>query len=451
MKYIFKRALQARDLLEEIIKYFEGQDLMEGDRASPEESDVSDNIYPDFETDMEGNILQPEGVDPDFIIDMVEKKKKNTKPLEWPGAVSVKGGYKKGEDVAIPKLLEGSISKRKDGRWQGRYYDLGVRKYIYAHTKMEIVIALNNAILERNKRENDSIITKSISLNKWIQEFLTLYKSDLKEASKRDYETSLVRKTLDHPIGSKQVSKITPMDLDRFFMTIEAPNMRHRTFVLMKGCFTKLVQTKIIKENPFDFMDAIKKPRTKERDVPTAHELDDFFEYLKAADINLYYFAKFISVTGLRGGEALALEWKDINDSKIIINKSFDTTSGKISTPKSYASIRMIPLFPEAKVVIDKLNRTNQRVFSLISRWQSAKRISKLATEYGFKKFTLHTLRHYFATQCLNAGIAEKVTTAWLGHHDSKVAKDIYQHIKPDFESEQVDKLSKYRANKKKN
>jgi len=60
-----------------------------------------------------------------------------------------------------------------------------------------------------------------------------------------------------------------------------------------------------------------------------------------------------------------------------------------------------------------------------------------------------HGLRHYFATQCLNAGIAEKVTTAWLGHHDSKVSKDIYQHIKSDFETEQVDKLAKYRQSKK--
>lgn len=83
MKYIFKLALQARDLLEEIIKYFEGQDLMEGDRASPEDSDVSDNICPDFETDMEGNILQPEGIDPDFIIDMVEKKKKTLYQRSW--------------------------------------------------------------------------------------------------------------------------------------------------------------------------------------------------------------------------------------------------------------------------------------------------------------------------------------------------------------------------------
>ncbi len=53
------------------------------------------------------------------------------------------------------------------------------------------------------------------------------------------------------------------------------------------------------------------------------------------------------------------------------------------------------------------------------------------------------------AIQCLNAGIAEKVTTAWLGHHDSKVSKDVYQHIKSDFETEQTEKLAKYRRNKK--
>jgi integrase len=352
------------------------------------------------------------------------------------------------EEESLPALKEGSITKRKDGRWQGRYYDSGNRKCLYASTKKDIIIELNKAVDERNKRDSESVITKSITLNKWIQEFMKLYKSELKEASIKDYESSLIRKTMEHPIGNKPVSKITPMDLDRFFMSIEAPNMRHRTYVLMNGCFSKLQQTKIIKENPFDFTDPIKKPRTKEKEIPTTAELDQFFKYLRTEDYNLYLFARFISVTGLRGGEALALEWSDIND-KININKSFNTSSGTISTPKSYASIRMIPLFPEAKQVLSEIQHEHQRIFGSISRWQSARRVSEIASKYGLTKFTLHTLRHYFATQCLNAGIAEKVTTAWLGHHDSKVAKDIYQHIKPDFENEQIEKLTKYRSQKK--
>lgn len=203
----------------------------------------------------------------------------------------------------------------------------------------------------------------------------------------------------------------------------------------------------VIKENPFDYTDPIKKPRVKEKDIPTSSELNLFFEYLKQFDRNLYLFAKFISVTGIRGGEALALEWADIND-KISINKSFNTSSGKISSPKSYASIRMIPLFPEAESVLNEMPRTNQRIFGSISRWQSARRFSKAATKYGLKKLTIHVLRHFFATECLNAGISEKITTAWLGHHDSKISKDIYQHIKPDFEIEQFEKLTKYRASK---
>ena len=111
------------------------------------------------------------------------------------------------------------------------------------------------------------------------------------------------------------------MDLDRFFLSIESPTSKHRTYVLMKGCFTKLYQTKIIKENPFDFINPIKKPRTNEKDIPTTAELDTFFEWLKTVDNGVYLFAKFISLTGLRGGEALALEWSDINHTKNINNK----------------------------------------------------------------------------------------------------------------------------------
>lgn len=261
-----------------------------------------------------------------------------------------------------------------------------------------------------------------------------------------DFQISF-RKVSGHPIGFKQVSKITSIDLDRFFLSIDAPTARHRTYILMKGCFTKLKQIKIIKENPFEYSDSIKKPRVKEKDVPTSAELNLFFEHLKRVIQDLFFFAKFISVTGMRGGEALALEWGDING-KISVNKSFNTSSGRITSPKSYASIRMIPLFPEAALILKKIKNVDKRVFGSISRWQSARRFSEVASEYGLKKLSIHVLRHYFATECLNAGIAEKITTAWLGHHDSKVAKDIYQHIKPDFEREQFDKLIKYREGK---
>ena len=174
-------------------------------------------------------------------------------------------GSKRKEVEILPKPKEGSISKRADGRWMARYYDNGIRKSIYARTQKEILEKLKRAIADRDRRDSDMIVSKAVTLNKWIQEFMILYKSEITEGSVKDYESHLIRKVKGHSIGSKKVAKITPMDLDRFFLSIQAPTSRHRTYVLLKGCFRKLYQTKIIKENPFDFVNPVKKPRVNQK------------------------------------------------------------------------------------------------------------------------------------------------------------------------------------------
>ena len=345
------------------------------------------------------------------------------------------------------KLKEGSISKRKDVRWQGRFYYKGKRKYLYASTKKDIITKINKEIIERNAYISENNISKPITLNKWITDWMKIYKSELKAASFEDYRINLVRKVMNNQIGEKPVGRINSIDLELFLLSIDALSARHRTYLLMKGCFNKLMQTKAIKENPFDYIDPIKKPKPKEKDIPTTIELNRFFNFLKTKDYNLYLFAKFISATGLRKGEALALEWADITN-KISITKSFNTVMGKVSTPKSAASIRTIPLFQDAQILLNELDKTSSRVFAKVSLWRSARNFSTHATNFGLENLSLHILRHYFATQCLNAGIAKMVTSAWLGHEDSKVTEGIYQHIKNDFENEQTKKLAKYRANR---
>ena len=430
--YFLKLLGKTKSNIEELEAYFQGRN-----EATNLLNNKSDKMVFFFNHQDNCYELQS-GNNPDDLIDKIINNNM--------GVTTTKAIRK--EEIILPNLKEGSITKRKDSRWQGRYYDNGVRKYLYATTKIEIITKVNKAVIKRNKMENSKVISKSITLNKWIQEWMKLYKPELKAASLEDYKVNIIRKVNDHAIGKKQVSQIKAMDLDKFFLSIKALTSRHRSYILMKGCFKKLKQIQFISENPFDFIDPVKKPKAKAKDIPTATELNAFFVCLKKKNVNLYLFAKFVSVTGLRKGEVLALLWSDITD-RISISKSFNTVLGKISTTKSNASIRTIPIFAEAKKILDKLDKTESRVFAKVSLWRSARDFSTIASQYGLNNLSLHSLRHYFATQCLNAGIAEMVTSAWLGHEDSKVTKDIYQHIKTDFETEQVNILAKYRALKK--
>lgn len=45
------------------------------------------------------------------------------------------------------------------------------------------------------------------------------------------------------------------------------------------------------------------------------------------------------------------------------------------------------------------------------------------------KPFTLHQLRHTFATQTLNAGVPITVVSKWLGHANVSVTYNTYIHV----------------------
>jgi hypothetical protein len=65
---------------------------------------------------------------------------------------------------------EGSIHKRKDGRWQARYQADGKRKYIYGKTRAEVAKKVNELLSEVNKGlvYDDKGITLERHIENWL-------------------------------------------------------------------------------------------------------------------------------------------------------------------------------------------------------------------------------------------------------------------------------------------
>ncbi len=59
----------------------------------------------------------------------------------------------------------------------------------------------------------------------------------------------------------------------------------------------------------------------------------------------------------------------------------------------------------------------------------------------GMRAITLHGLRHYFTTQCLESGIEKKVVQIWLGHSSYQKTIDIYSHIQNNFSELEAQKF----------
>ncbi|MDD5293226.1 MAG: site-specific integrase [Candidatus Izemoplasmatales bacterium] len=147
----------------------------------------------------------------------------------------------------------------------------------------------------------------------------------------------------------------------------------------------------------------------------------------------------------MRKGEALPLSWSNVDmlEHTTKVSKSYDVTTKRVITPKTSSANQIIPLFPETCKVIDEIQKNGAEIFHFIGKQSITKTFAKRARDYGFL-LSLHGLRHYFATQCLEAKIEEKIVQKWLGHTKYEITINTYSHINMGFEEEAIRTLTEF-------
>ena len=152
--------------------------------------------------------------------------------------------------------------------------------------------------------------------------------------------------------------------------------------------------------------------------------------------------------TGLRIGEICALQWNDIDftNKSLKVKKTIlriadvdsSTTKTKIiiDSPKSESSIREIPL-PNKLMEILHLHKckiTNDNYYVLtgcekyIEPRNYYERYKKYLIKCKIPNYTFHSLRHTFATRCVEIGFDPKTLSEILGHSDVKITLSRYVH-----------------------
>jgi len=338
------------------------------------------------------------------------------------------------EEKDMPKLKEGTIRLRKDGRYEGRYMNYGKQKSVYAKTQKECLTKLKKAIKNRGKNITLAEANHNITLDKWFFEWLQMYKKDIKDASKKEI-TNRYQKYVKNAFGRMQIKRISAIELQKFFSNnTKNPSSMQKLYREMKSIFQKAKVLKYIKDNPMEAVEFKSKHTPKNEKVPTENELESFLCYLELKRPILKYFIKLVALTGMRLGEICALELNDIDfeNKTIRINKAVLKTTNEIDTPKTEKSIRDIPLFKQAEQCIKdyvKLYEPKDRLFYNLKSRNVSNSVIYYADKFGFVGVSTHTFRKYFATICKTYGIDSEVVKEWLGHEDSKLTLNTYTQI----------------------
>ena len=163
--------------------------------------------------------------------------------------------------------------------------------------------------------------------------------------------------------------------------------------------------------------------------------------------------------TGLRLGEAVSLQWGDIDfhDRFIEVRRNF--SKGKLQTPKSgkWRRVDMSQQLTETLSVLqrDRRKETLQKGWRDMPQWvftsaegtmmnsdNFRRRVwLKLLTKGGFRHIQMKDLRHTFASLLIQQGESLAYVKEQMGHHSIQVTVDIYGHLVPGGNKAAVDKL----------
>lgn len=168
----------------------------------------------------------------------------------------------------------------------------------------------------------------------------------------------------------------------------------------------------------------------------------------------------FAALTGMRIGEVIALEKRDIDlDNRLIhITKTFDPNNRVVTTTKTLSSMDTISIQDELVPVIQNINvmmskqmlRYQYRSRLFISDTKG-EHISYDALNKYFrenterivgKKLSLHSLRHTHASLMFEAGFSVEEVSRRL-RNNSKIAREIYIHITERLKEKDAEKLKK--------
>jgi integrase len=197
----------------------------------------------------------------------------------------------------------------------------------------------------------------------------------------------------------------------------------------------------------------------KKADFLTAEELGLLLHTCQEHYPASYPFIALLAKTGLRLGEAVALQWGDLDFHGRFIDVRRNLVDGHLTTPKSGKGRRVDMSAGLADTLtalyVERKKETLRKGWGAVPPWvfinDAGKPLDtdnfrhrvwpKLLAKAGLRQIRLHDLRHTFASLLIQNGESLVYVKEQLGHHSIRLTVDVYGHLMPAGNKAAVDKL----------
>ena len=252
---------------------------------------------------------------------------------------------------------------------------------------------------------------------------------------------------------SANLQKITPTEIQKFLIYLRtekgfSPRNVHHHYRTLNMIFSYAVRQDILLKNPMDKVSPPKLVRT-EIEALSKEQATDFFNALHDCSLDFRCMLTLLVTTGLRRGECVGLQWRDIDENSSLLrvqrNVTYTTKTGiVVNTPKTARSRRPIPIMESTLRLLCLLKAQRQRenpgvdisdsfifhgekgIFDPKDPNAVTRRVKRFMTAHGLPDLSPHDLRHSCATLLLGSGADIKSVQEIMGHTNANTTLNFY-------------------------
>lgn len=358
----------------------------------------------------------------------------------------------------------GTMRERAPGTWElvvsaglnpstGRYRR--VIRTVKSTSKREVKIALANlesAVAAGQVSDEDPPLAEL--LDRWMEHIAGLGRAATTLYHYRQY----IDREIVPVLGAIRLSRLKALDIDRLYTKLRkrglAPATIRHIHAILRASLNQGERWGLVQRNVAKLASAPSQPQ-REQHPPSVEEVAALMVAANKVDPMFGLYIRVMVATGARRAEVCGLRWSDVDfdDGVLTVERSYTVMPGvRGDTPTKTRSARRVVLDPSTLDVLaegwrraselaefcgvsiaerragyiftgDPTAATAWRPDAANARWAKAR---SLANVGGMIR--LHDLRHFQATQLLDAGVPVPTVAARLGHSDGTTTMKIYAH-----------------------
>jgi integrase len=349
--------------------------------------------------------------------------------------------------------------KRKDGRWEYRFYARGEdgvtlrRVSVFASSAEE---ALKKGRELQLKHERGLVPTKDPRTfgsfaEGWLQR---------KAATKAPKTLANYRREVGYwlpYLGPLKLQSIKPTDIRRALDALEArgvgPRSLKKALIHLRAIFKEALALELVFRDPtaairLELPSRGKAGRTVEPEE--AEALIRAFDAWPCWEVGMAL--RLCLALGLRAGETLGLRWGDLDftEGTLVIRRAWTALGGKgtLTEPKTPSAVRLLPV-PQGTLARLEARRRELleqgvRLRELKEAWvfpspkdpsrplnphSLAHALRKITARLGLARLRVHDLRHSYGSLLLSKGAPLELVSERLGHRDPGFTLRTYRHL----------------------